>query len=88
MTGFGHLEGNSILKLFARSLCLSEMATAAGRTVCGEDPVHAVVGFRQEFFPHPNHHSERHNEKQAVLHSLPAIKASLSGMDSVPSRSV
>jgi diguanylate cyclase (GGDEF)-like protein/putative nucleotidyltransferase with HDIG domain len=76
---FGHLEGNRILKLFARSLqsscrdydyvarmggdefvvvapglslaaaatrgvCLSEMATAAGREVCGEDLLSSSVG--------------------------------------------
>jgi diguanylate cyclase (GGDEF)-like protein/putative nucleotidyltransferase with HDIG domain len=76
---FGHLEGNRILKLFARSLqgscreydyvarmggdefviiapglsmsaavargiCLSEMATAAGREVCGEDLLSLSMG--------------------------------------------
>ncbi len=76
---FGHLEGNRILRLFARSLqgscreydyvarmggdefvivapglslaaalargvCLSEMATAAGREVCGEDLLSLSVG--------------------------------------------
>jgi diguanylate cyclase (GGDEF)-like protein/putative nucleotidyltransferase with HDIG domain len=76
---FGHLEGNRILKLFAKSLqgscreydyvarmggdefvivapglnlaaatargiCLSEMATAAGREVCGEDLLSLSVG--------------------------------------------
>ncbi|HZU29623.1 MAG TPA: HD domain-containing phosphohydrolase [Candidatus Angelobacter sp.] len=76
---FGHLEGNHILRLFARSLqgscreydyvarmggdefvivapglslaaalargvCLSEMATAAGREVCGEDLLSLSVG--------------------------------------------
>ena len=125
---FGHLEGNRILKLFARSLqgscreydyvarmggdefvvvapglslqaaaarglCLSEMATAAGREVCGEDLLSLSVGCA--VFPTDGSDAEKllaeadrrmygekqlhYSEKKAVLLSMPALNAAHQG---------
>ncbi len=84
--------GLSLHAAAARGVCLSEMATAAGRTVCGEDLLSLSVGCA--VFPNDGSDAEKllaeadrrmysekqqhYSEKQAVLHSLPAIKASLS----------
>jgi diguanylate cyclase (GGDEF)-like protein len=119
---FGHLEGNRILKLFARSLqgscrdydyvarmggdefvivapsltltaaaargvCLSEMATTAGRDVCGEDLLSLSVGCA--IFPQDGSDAEKllaeadrrmyiekqhhHNEKKLMPVLAPAL---------------